>query len=366
MSERNQSVTLFFQEGGSDKQYAAQLTEKADGLFEVTFAYGRRGSTQTPGTKTPSPVPYEKALKIYDKLVAEKVAKGYSPTEGAVAYQDTALAGRASGITPMLLNPIDESELSGYLLDDTFVLQEKADGERRLIRRTTEGVEGINRRGLTIALSQRLADGVLALELAPGTVLDGEDLGDTFVAFDVLEAAGRCLRERTYDERLAILDSLLAAAPADSPIQRAFTYRSAAQKAAVLDQLREAKAEGVVFKDRFAPYTGGRPNTGGPALKLKFVATATVLVGPANEGKRSVPMYVRDSGGDQVFVGNCTVPANASLPAPWALVEVEYLYFMGAGGALFQPVWRSIRTDLDEPDTFDSLKLKAGMQAQAA
>lgn len=366
MSDRNQSVTLFFQEGGSDKQYAAQLTENADGLFTVTFAYGRRGSTQTPGTKTPAPVPYEKALKLYTALVAGKVAKGYSPTEGAAAYQDTALAGRASGITPMLLNPIDESDLSGYLLDDAFVLQEKADGERRLIRRTADGVEGINRRGLTIALSQRLADGVLALELAPGTVLDGEDLGDTFVVFDVLEAAGRCLRERTYDERLAILDSLLASAPACSPIQRSFTYRSAAQKAAVLDQLREANAEGVVFKHRFAAYTGDRPNTGGPALKFKFVASCTVRVGPANEGKRSVPMYVRGQGGDELFVGNCTIPANAAVPPPWSLAEVQYLYVNGIGGCLFQPVWRGLRADLDAPDTFDSLKLKAGSDAKAA
>jgi bifunctional non-homologous end joining protein LigD len=364
MTQRNQSVTLFYTDASSDKQYAAALTEHDQGLFTVTFAYGRRGSAQTPGTKTPTPLPYDKALKVYQGLVNAKVAKGYSPTAGAAAYQDTSLSGRASGLAPMLLNPIEESDLASFLLDDTYVLQAKEDGERRLLVVTDDGVVGVNRRGLTIALSQRLADGVRALGLAPDTILDGEDLGSTFIAFDVLQAAGRCVRQRAYDERLAILDSLLAGAPPDNPIVRSFTYRSAPQKAAMLDHLRELRAEGVVFKDRFACYVPGRPASGGVARKFKFLASATVIVGAANEGKRSVPMYVLGKDGAEVFVGNCTVPANAPVPAPGTLLDVGYLYSTGA--ALFQPTWGRVRTDLDQADTFASLKLKAGVQAQAA
>jgi len=49
-------------------------------LFIVNFAFGRRGSTLGTGTKTASPVDHDTAKGIYDKLVNEKRAKGY--TEG--------------------------------------------------------------------------------------------------------------------------------------------------------------------------------------------------------------------------------------------------------------------------------------------
>jgi bifunctional non-homologous end joining protein LigD len=71
-----QSITLYYKAGSSDKVYQASLDPKRAG-FIVNFAFGRRGSTMQAGTKTPSPVAYEVARKIYGKLVAEKTAKGY-------------------------------------------------------------------------------------------------------------------------------------------------------------------------------------------------------------------------------------------------------------------------------------------------
>ena len=49
-------------------------------MFVVNFAFGRRDSTLQTGTKTSEPVDYDSAKKIYDRLVREKKAKGY--TEG--------------------------------------------------------------------------------------------------------------------------------------------------------------------------------------------------------------------------------------------------------------------------------------------
>jgi len=62
-----------------DKVYQATI-EPEGGLFIVNFAFGRRGSTLGTGTKTASPVDHDTAKGIYDKLVNEKRAKGY--TEG--------------------------------------------------------------------------------------------------------------------------------------------------------------------------------------------------------------------------------------------------------------------------------------------
>lgn len=76
MSTLVQSKDLFFQEGNSDKEYHVQVTQEPAG-FKVDFQYGRRGGTLQTGTKTPQPVDESAARKIYEKIVNEKIAKGY-------------------------------------------------------------------------------------------------------------------------------------------------------------------------------------------------------------------------------------------------------------------------------------------------
>jgi predicted DNA-binding WGR domain protein len=83
-------ITLYYREGSSDKVYQASIEPQGEG-FVVNFAYGRRGSTMNTGTKTQTPVDYDSARSIYDKLVREKKAKGY--TEGL----DSARPGAAKG-----------------------------------------------------------------------------------------------------------------------------------------------------------------------------------------------------------------------------------------------------------------------------
>ena len=75
-----ESITMYFREGPSDKVYQAGI-EPADGGYVVRFAYGRRGTTLQTGTKTSTPITHDEARRIYDKLVAEKTAKGYTPGE---------------------------------------------------------------------------------------------------------------------------------------------------------------------------------------------------------------------------------------------------------------------------------------------
>ena len=67
------STTMYYREGTSDKVYQASI-EPSGELFVVNFAFGRRGSTLSTGTKTMSPVDYATAKTIYDKLVREKTA----------------------------------------------------------------------------------------------------------------------------------------------------------------------------------------------------------------------------------------------------------------------------------------------------
>ena len=71
-----QSASLYFREGNTENEYHAAIEPKAVG-FVVTFASYRHGSNLTVGTKTPDPIPLEAATKVFDKLIASKLAKGY-------------------------------------------------------------------------------------------------------------------------------------------------------------------------------------------------------------------------------------------------------------------------------------------------
>src|ERR1022692_190575 len=93
ISENEEKISLYYNEGRSDKVYRVQMEQK-EGGFVVTFQFGRRGSTLQSGTKTSSPVPYEKAKNIYDRLVAEKKGKGYTQDEDGTPYQNSEQAGQ--------------------------------------------------------------------------------------------------------------------------------------------------------------------------------------------------------------------------------------------------------------------------------
>jgi len=127
-----EKVTLYYRQGASDKVYHVAIEPSGEG-FVVTFAFGRRGSTLQTGAKTAAPVDYPQAKKIFDKLVKEKTAKGYTPGEDGTPYQQTGNAERSTGILPQLLNPIDESEADRLIKDDAWWAQEKFDGKRVLI-----------------------------------------------------------------------------------------------------------------------------------------------------------------------------------------------------------------------------------------
>ena len=115
-------------------------------------------------------------------------------------------------------------------------------------------------------------------------------------------------------------------------------------KASWLHTLKQQKAEGVVFKLWNAPYTPGRPNSGGSQLKYKFVATLSAVVAKVNQ-QRSVALRLLNHEGWQP-VGNVTIPPNHPVPSVGAVVEVRYLYAV-PDGSLYQPVYLGGRNDVE-------------------
>jgi bifunctional non-homologous end joining protein LigD len=353
-----EQTTLYFRQGSSDKVYSASI-EPAGDEFVVRFAYGRRGSTMSTGTKTNAPVAYADAKRIYDKLVSEKFAKGYTPGESGTPYQHTDRANAATGVLPMLLNPIDAEQAANLVADPAWAMQEKYDGRRMMIRRSDSGIEGINRKGLIVALPEPVAQS--AGEIPGPFLLDGECMGGTLVVFDLLELHGSNYRAFDYRQRLFVLMQILPNhGPHLSSVETAF---DTARKADLLGRLRAEQKEGVVFKRLASPYTPDRPASGGNALKLKFCETASFIVSGVN-GKRSVSLGLMH-GTALVPAGNVTIPANHDMPREGAVVEVRYLYAFAESDCIYQPVYLGEREDI-EPGECIVAQLKYKPEAQAA
>jgi len=342
-------TTLHYCDERSDKVYRIAI-EPRDGGYVVNFAYGRSGSTLNTGTKTSCPLYFDAAQMIYDRVVKEKLAKGYILAADSQTYVTGSR--KVTDIRPQLLNAVDDP---GTLLKDNgFYLQRKHDGKRLLLHKQGFEITGINRRGIECGFPESIR--AAAAALPHNFLLDGEAVGDTFHVFDLLEVRFTDLRPVPYKARLVELLNLLASTE-QSAIQWVATISGHEAKTRSFDQLREDNAEGVVFKRIGSPYSPGRPNSGGDQLKYKFVETASVIVNAIN-AKRSVQMAVWENG-TLVSAGNVTIPANQLIPQVGDVVEVRFLYAMPGSGALFQPVYLGVRDDILAAEcTRDQLKFR--------
>lgn len=342
-----EKITLFYRQEKSDKVYKASLEEQ-DGNFIVNFAYGRRGATLRTGTKTQSPVPYEKAKIIYDKLVLSKSSKGYIPDEddSEYVYQNDQ---KKTGIHCQLLNPIDKDEVDKLIADSNWWMQEKKDGKRLLIKKDEETI-AINRKGLSVGAPEQIITSVNQINTS--FIIDGEAIDNTFFVFDLLFFDGTDIKEKTYKERYELLCNIKF----HENIEVVKIAQSSAEKQNLFDQLKEKDAEGIVLKKHESKYQAGRPNSGGNQVKYKFYDTASVIVTKVND-KRSVGVSLFEND-KEIFVGNVTISVNKEVPQKGEIIEVRYLYAY-KNGSLYQPTFLHIRTDIDAKDcVLSQLKYK--------
>lgn len=349
-------VRLENTKGSSNKAYVITLrTSQLDNgatSWEVDAAHGRIGKALRHEPKA-STVSHATALKVFDKLLREKLAKGYDLVESE--FRDAALPPAAApapaervDVPVMLLNPISDAEGEALIADEAWCAELKHDGERRLIVIDNGEAYGVNRRGLKVALDARVRTAALAAPLRGRTVLDGEDMGaDGVMVFDVLMFEGQDTTHLTYRDRLGYRACARARLPG---LRYATTALSTADKARLLQEARASVQEGIVWKQLDAPHTDGRPNSGGPALKQKFVESASFRVAGKHPTKRSVEIEVFDTEASSwIAVGNVTIPPNYDVPAPGQIVECQYLYAY-RNGSVYQPVYRGTRSDLDPSD----------------
>lgn len=333
------SISLHCQEGTSDKEYHLSIVPSGEGYL-VNYANGPRGRGLTYGTKTTSPVSLEAAEKLYNATLKEKLKKHYKPIGETLVIENTTTDKVDSGFRGQLLNDISEQEAQRYIQDDRYIMQEKHDG-RRLSLKKQRSLTGINKLGYEIPVHP--AFGSLK-DIAFDFHLETEDLGQSLVAFDLLDFKGQDLRAFPYRERLKFLEQAVSLIDhnAISYTQTAYTTQ---EKAALYNQVLSSGGEGIVFKLADAPFTPGRPASLGPQLKCKFYKEASFIVAKINT-KRSVLLSLYDDSEKFVSVGNVTIPADKSIPSVGQVVEVRYLYAIKKSGSVYQPTYKDVRDDV--------------------
>ncbi len=346
-------TTLYFKNGSSDKVYQAVIKQEEKG-FKVEFAYGRRGSTLKTGTKTSHPVTLDEAVKIKNKLIKSKQAKGYIAQEAAAEGVVTSdLDSRSSGIICQLLNPVESHEVVHYITDDNYCAQRKYDGERQLVEHKDNANHAINRKGFYIATNEAISDTMTNISTG-NTVVDGESVCDSLMVFDLLIVDGQDIRNQPYRQRLALLETLTREGGRIACVDTAYTTD---EKQRLFETLKNEGREGIVFKRLDAPYTAGRPASGGDQVKFKFYETCSVVVTGHNTNRRSV-VIEGYQGKQSVPLGNVTIPPNKQIPGEGTVIEVRYLYYY-AGGSLYQPQYLKPRTDIDPVECqVNKLKVK--------
>lgn len=346
-----ESANLYYKEGGSDKVYHATLEKDNDG-YVVNFAYGRRGSALKTGSKTSSPVSLEKAKDIYNKLLKEKLSKGYRYMDsvmGASIPVVGELPDTPTEIQCVLLNPINENEANSLLDDPNWGAQEKFDGVRFMLRKSGDDIFALNRKGKRVSVPNSIVKEVLNM---PDFFVDGELVGETYFIFDLLELEGD-VRNVPATHRNYTLNNIFVKSKNIVPVELHIDK----EKKKLFNSLVKKNKEGIVFKRLDAKYNIGRPASGGNYLKFKFYATCSCVVSEVND-KRSVALSLFEEK-SVISVGNVTIPVNFDIPSKGDVVEVKYLYAY-KGGSLYQPIFLGKRSDIEKNEcVLSQLKYKS-------
>lgn len=343
-------IQLHSTEGGADKVYEIIIAPAGDG-FLVNCANGRRGSALTAQPKTPGgPVPYEDAKAIATKALVEKVKKGYNPLNapGASLSASSFVRPEDTGIRPQLLKHVPPEQNHENMVGAQYA-QEKHNGHRRLLKVENGVVRGINKTGMTASLPAELVTMIESLKI-PNMLIDGELIGDRYVAFDFLSYKHLDLRDEPLRERigtLEILASIIARhyeeRPHLQPLFRAdLGVSGEANVIALAKEVQARGGEGIVIKNPHGKY---RTDRNDDQIAIKFWNSLSAVVSGHNGGKRSVSLSLKDENGGALNVGNVTIPANFGMPAIGDVAEVRYMHAY-EGGSLYMPVYLGPRDDV--------------------
>lgn len=343
-------------EGGSDKLYRVEILRSGD-TFSVKCANCRVGNPWVDQGFKATNVELPIAEKEATKVINSKLKKGYqiksssqevnSTIQQTVAALEARIAPTRTTNRPQLLNVIEEGDALLYASSHAWVAQEKHDGVRHMIFLKGGVLGASNKLGNEASVERKVMKSFEGISRP--FLVDGELVGETFYAFDLLEADGQDLRRQSYKERLRYLTAWMR--DCVTPSDHVVLVESHIGCPTIVAEMLAKGAEGVVFKRLSSAYEAGRPSSGGDQFKYKFTNTASFIVTGQNGNKRSVSLGLFEGawGSNQtqptVAVGSCTIPANKGIPSEGSVVEVRYLYAY-RGGSIYQPCYLGERNDI--------------------
>lgn len=366
------STFLINQTGSSNKVYNVYLYQLPDNSYELFGESGPNGGTL---------VRQDKAIKKgayadFDTLVLSKINKsGYSVVSANNGPSTSGASSKTTNVTSarflhglQYVNSITEEHALELIESPFWVMQQKMDGERRPISITAPmgnyNIVAGNKKGDLVDLPSGITEGVIKLRLT-NTDFDAEAVGDDLYIFDVLRHESVLLTDNQLGSRLVKLEEIENECTGKaSNIHFVKTFWTAAEKRQAFKDIEAQGLEGVVFKLRASIYEAGKPNSGGPALKYRFLESTTVQVTDV-DGSRSVGVSMLEDD-KLISVGRVTVPSNFELPKLDDLLQVRYMYITNKGGKLIQPVLKAVRTDKLIPNNVSELKIKPTDQKLAA
>lgn len=334
-------IALFCTEGGSDKEYHAEIVQVTGG-YSVMTKFGKRGAAKAPKA-IPPVVTYDQALAEFERIVKEKKSpkKGYTEEESGRGYASHELAGTMSQNRPHLLVAMAASQLEALIEDDSWGFEWKINGERLMVEKKSDIITTSNKLGVVNSVPQEIVDAVAALD-ASEVLLDGESLNGQFFVFDILSLKGKCLRNLGAEARFEHYNSLVTS----DAIIKVDLVKGAAEKRALLERVKGAKGEGIVAKLLSAPYAPGKASpTKATQFKHKLVEDSSVFVTAVHPTKRSASIGLLNDDGTTYDAGCVGIPTSAAMPNVGDVIDVQYrhLYFKGA---LCEPVYLKSRADV--------------------
>ena len=356
---KNETASLAFNDlargGTSDKVYHLTLSPSGDG-FTVTAQYGRRGSALATDNKTKNgPLPYDEAKAIFDRVLREKIGKGYiksgakapapqiEPPKGvgAALAEIKRRNAPAVDLRPQeLLEEITEAHALALVVDESYLMQDKSDGHSRGVVKSEGAIFGLNKLGQRVPLPAELHEELSRIELSTFQI-DAELVGDRLIARDLLDAGGD-IHAAPYEQRFVRLVEIITVANLEK-VSAVATWAGAENKAAALDRQRQEHREGVVFKLRSAPHRAGGRN--GQHKKFKFVKTLSAIAGkPRATGKDSVELFLYE-GKKLIRVGTVSLIGKVKVNE-WDVLEIAYLYAFRESKKLIQARLLRVRSSV--------------------
>ena len=375
-------VTLHSTIAGADKLYRLSVISRTDeNTYDVVYENGRRTGALTPGQKpkNKTPLSLDEALTELDNLKRHQMARGYHELGNCPLCANEQVAVTTQTITPdlptidascQLLTLLPKSDdcrtldellqVCDHLLrDPQHCAQRKFDGIRILLYLDPQGnVTAYNRTEAARAISSAVVKELKRFRLNAPLMFDGENIGDKFHIFDLLQLQATDLRPLAFELRNAQLANLLSHAGQLTALVPTPTHFTTADKTALLTQMFEEKKEGVVFKKLSAPYHPGRTTD---QFKVKFLAEASFIVTEVKaKGKNSLTISLLNAETSTlVSAGHVTIRPCIKQAKINDIVDVRYLYARRSSGHIVQAVAQRIRNDIHRDEcTTAQLKYK--------